>query len=59
MDGPRVVLNPSNLRYVLDNLDRLPGTTVILFIVADEENKMIISQTARMFAVNKEAFPGR
>ncbi len=58
MDGPRVV-HPSNLRYVLDNLDWLPGTTVILFIVADEENKMIISQTARMFAVKSEAFPGR
>ncbi|XP_032791043.2 uncharacterized protein LOC116928077 [Daphnia magna] len=46
------------LSYVLDHLDKLPDVTV-LFIPAKVENRMMLSQTARIFVANMDDFPGK
>lgn len=45
------------LSYVLDHLERQPDATVI-FISAKVENRMMLSQTARIFVANMKEFPG-
>ena len=45
------------LSYVLDNLERQSDATVI-FIPAKVENRMMLSQTARIFVANMKEFPG-
>ena len=45
------------LSYTLESLNALPHVTV-LFISANVENRGMLSQTARMFLANMDAFPG-
>lgn len=45
------------LSYVLDTLDGLPAATVV-FIPSKVENRMMLSQTARIFVANMKSFPG-
>ncbi len=45
------------LSYTLESLNSLPDVTVV-FISAKVENRGMLSQTARMFLANMDAFPG-
>lgn len=47
------------LSHVLKALADLKTSATVLFIPADEENRSMLSQTARIFAANMAAFPGR
>jgi hypothetical protein len=49
-------INPV-LSYVIDFLDKFTNAT-ILFIPAKVENRIMLSQTARIFVANLESFPG-
>lgn len=51
--------NDPILSYVLDNLQNLQPDVTVLFMAAKSVNRMMLSQTARIFVANMEGFPGR
>lgn len=51
--------NNSVLNYVLDTLESLSNITTVIFIPAKVENRMMLSQTSRIFLANMKDFPGQ
>ena len=46
------------LSHVLDTLTKLSDICTVLFLSADVENHVMLSQTARIFVANLKEFPG-
>jgi hypothetical protein len=52
-------MNNPILSYVLENLESLSPDVTILFMSSKVANRIMLSQTARIFVANMEGFPGR
>lgn len=51
--------NNSVLSHVVDTLESLAPDVTVLFLPAKIENRVMLSQTARIFMANMDEFPGR